>query len=98
MGMEFPEPPDMEQLADEKKKAEEAKNRVITEDECWEFKYSMQKYDPSGNDNGIRKFFKNTMSGKWRMMKEIRFFRFDEKNRTPLIGVWDWDGDAYNLN
>ena len=34
MGMEFPEPPDMEMMADEKRKAAEAKNKTVSEDEC----------------------------------------------------------------
>ena len=97
MGMEFPEPPDMEMAADEKRKEQEAKNKQITEDDCWMYLYIMQKYEPTETDDGYRMIYHNTMSGKFRMKKKVGSYQRVPLRNSRILYDWDWDGDAYEL-
>jgi hypothetical protein len=96
MGMEFAEAPDMEAMRDEKRREEEAKKeKVLTEDDCWEYLTFMQKFSPTEEDDGLRMICKNTLTGRHRMKKKVGLQQNDPHNNTPIYGVWDWDGDAY---
>ena len=98
MGMEFPEPPDMEMMADEKRKAEEGKNKVINEDECWQHLFFIQKYEPNEKDDGLREVCKNTMTGKFRLKKRAdTYYQHAPSRNSEVIFDWVWDGDAYNV-
>jgi hypothetical protein len=98
MGMEFPEPPDMEALADEKRREKESKEKkVLTEDDCWEYMILLQKYEPTEKDDGMRIILKNTLTGRHRMKKKVGSYQFDPHNNSPFVNKWDWDGEAYEV-
>jgi hypothetical protein len=99
MGMEFPEPPDMEMMADEKRREKEAKEnkKVLTEDDCWEYMILLQKYEPTEDDDGLRMILRNTLTGRHRMKKKVGSIKIDPHNNSPLVNRWDWDGDAYEV-
>lgn len=98
MGMEFPEPPDMEMIADEKRKAAESKNKEIKEEDCWQHLYLIQKYEPTETDDGLREIYKNTMTGKFRMKKKGRPYQTSPTRDIRVLYEWVWDGDAYEKN
>lgn len=96
MGMEFPEPPDMEMIADEKRKAEEAKNRKLNEDECWEHLFFIQTYEPTENDDGLREVCKNSMTNMYRLKKRSeRSYQHAPTRNSEIIHEWVWDGEPY---
>lgn len=97
MGMEFPEPPDMEMAADEKRKAAEAKNKQVSEDDCWNHLFFIQKYEPTDTDDGLRAVCKNTMTGKFRLKKRAKtFYQHAPSRNSEIVFDWEWDGEAYD--
>ena len=100
MAMSF-EQPDFDAIKEEreaaagKKKAEE---KVLSEDECWQHQFFIQKYEPTESDDGLREIYKNTLTGRFRMKKKV-----GEEIRHPgrtnvRVPIWDWDGEPYSVN
>ena len=58
----------------------------------------MKKYETTDTDDGYREIYRNTLTGKFRLKKKV-----GEKIRNPgrtntKVYIWDWDGEAYELN
>lgn len=99
MAMSF-EQPDFDAIKEEREAASGKKateEKVLTEDDCWQYLYIMQKYKPTDSDDGYREIYKNSLTGRFRMKKKV-----GEELRNPgrtnvKVFNWDWDGEAYDL-
>ncbi len=100
MAMSF-EQPDFDAIKEEREAAagkNKKEEKVLTEDDCWEYQYVMQKFNAAENDTGYRQIFKNSLTGRYRMKKKVGEDIRHPRRINTRVSCWDWDGEAYELN
>lgn len=100
MAMSF-EQPDFDAIKEERELASGKKKKdktIKNEDDCWQYLYTIKKFETTDTDDGYREIYKNTLTNKFRSKKKIGSIVRNERRSNVKIPTWDWDGEAYELN